>query len=137
MIVKCVETTKNKLPHWNPNSVQGTKQTYEFCDLELGKQYLVCGVLLLDHGPDYLLQDRDRPDYPIVAPTSFFEIFTSSKPLSWFAGHIRTRFGDTPAMGYLEWVSNSNHFDGLTDYQTDDIEIFEHRANEFWSQLEA
>jgi hypothetical protein len=130
MKVICIEVARNTLPSWHPKCVRNTNQEIPINRAVLGQEYLVCGILMRNYGPDYLLQDLGKPDWPLLAPAQFFKMSSPTQPEVWFAGHVATPAGDTPAMGYLEWVSRPLHFEGLVENNFEDIEIFEKRANE-------
>ena len=86
--------------------------------------------MLFDHGPRYLLQRDDDEEGPFFAPSSFFRLESRNPLTGWHGGHVLTRFGQTPVFGYMEFTTKPGHFEGLVDYNDEDIEIFVHRARE-------
>ena len=130
MIATCIENRKHKLPIRHGDYLPLDGREVVLHPLEVGQAYLVCGVMLFDHGPRYLLQRDDDEEGPFFAPSSFFRLESRDPLTGWHGGHVLTRFGQTPVFGYLEFATKPGHFEGLVEYKAEDIEIFVLRARE-------
>jgi hypothetical protein len=46
----------------------------------------------------------------------------------WYSGEVDTIYGPAPVIGYKEWATDQDHFEGILDYRPRDVDIFEERA---------
>ncbi len=87
------------------------------------KVYTVYGILLAQESLEYLIFD----DYemPMWYSADLFEVEDYSFSSNWyynFWGY--DKFGVTAVWGYYELVTMQEHFNGLSDQNEEDIEIF-------------
>tara|TARA_R110002073_G_scaffold87031_1_gene206661 strand:+ start:164 stop:586 length:423 start_codon:yes stop_codon:yes gene_type:complete len=130
LIATCIENRKHKLPTGHFDYFPLDERELTFGQLEIGQVFFVCGVMLLDGGPRYLLQWHGDEEGPIFAPSNFFRLQSPNPVTGWYGGHVRTNFGQTPVLGYLEFATKSGHFEGLVEYKDQDIDIFVQRTRE-------
>lgn len=136
MIVTCIEAQRCKLPTWHYAYIEQQGPEFAYSFLEIGKRYLICGIILFAEGASYLIQAADEPDAAFEAPWQMFSIRISPTPTTWFIGERETAFGKVPIIGYEELVSDPKHMDGILENNQKHIEIFIQRANELRSQME-
>jgi|APAga8741244001_1050109.scaffolds.fasta_scaffold02488_2 hypothetical protein len=132
MIVKCIS---NEGYMFSPKSVReghDLKTIYE--ELQVNKEYYVYGMILYEEGLKYLIYiESEMPAYPLWYPAELFEVVDDSLPSDWnykYNGVIDDAVA--AVWGYKELVSSESHFDGLSEQENKDIELFLRRKKEMY-----
>ncbi|MGE6896721.1 phosphoribosylaminoimidazole synthetase [Priestia flexa] len=132
MIVKCksLETYM-----FSPKSVrEGYDQKTKYEELEINKEYYVYGTIMYEEGLRYLLYvGLDFPAIPFWYPAELFEITDHKVPMNWLYKYNGVIDGAVSAVwGYEELVMSDQHFDGLSEQEDSDIELFLKRKKEMY-----
>jgi len=94
-------------------------------NLEIGKTYVVYGILMKSGVLSYLL-------YTSVAPRWFlatrFDIIDKLLPLKWYFRFNKEK--NIATWSYKEFVFDAEHHEGLVECKKEDIEIFMKRKEE-------
>lgn len=138
MLVKCINNVGGSLPeYYRTRCLPKVVQDYKW-SLELGKEYLACGVGTFSGCTLYLI----RPDgavYPDFLPAPLFQVVDGRLSQNW-------RFWATSQFceqlmeclfGYMELADGSNHLDDLMDGRRSALEIFNRRYWELERELRA
>jgi hypothetical protein len=94
---------------------------YEF--LELGKEYVVYGMILIRNNIEYYICDRMHTSFPICKPGFLFQIIDNKLSRSWFFGIIEGK-EKYPSWNFKEWIDEPYFQDKLTDGEEREVEIF-------------
>lgn len=91
-------------------------------DLTPERDYLVCGITILDGAVRYLLQDDSG--YPGFFPSGLFTVLRSPLPLDWEIAEYHLRGKTMLVIGYPELVSEYAHLRGILLGAPQAIRIF-------------
>lgn len=115
MKVKCIHNTGKILLDY-PRRPLGTSQETQYEELEIGKQYLVMGIIMTNGYLAYLIDDRGLIS---ACPAPLFEIIDNTIPYNWFFKSYspdNSNFVNIEAvLGYHELVFDDGHFEKLID----------------------
>jgi hypothetical protein len=109
---------------FSPRKVrEGYNQKTTYNGIEVNRDYNVYGILFYEDGLRYLLFD----DYetPYWYPAELFEVIENKIPETWyykFYGYDEE--GISAIWGYDELVHSEKHFDGLSEQEPEEIELF-------------
>ena len=101
----------------------GYTSSSEF-DLEKGKEYVVYGIILNQRLLSYLIVGEGS--WPSWYPAELFSLTRKDLPENWYFAYLREDEGFVvnAIWGYEELVETENHFDGLSNMNKLDIELF-------------
>jgi hypothetical protein len=92
----------------------GASESTEYGELEIGKKYLVMGILVFETYHAYLI---DGNGFISACPCQLFEIIDGNIPVNWVFRTIDKNEGIYPflqaIMGYPELSSNKNAYEDL------------------------
>lgn len=99
-------------------------------DLEIGKEYVVCGICQWKGLLTYLIMGEGL--YPYWYPSELFSVTRHDMPPDWyFARFLDQNAFDLQAIwGYYELISVEEHFDELSNLEKKAITIFMARKKE-------
>lgn len=132
MIVKCVS---NKGYMFSLKYArEGHNQTTTYNDIKLNKKYYVYGIVLFEEEMRYLIyDDTDPAAYPYWYPADLFEICDHALPNNWYFSYDGIQDEGTSAIwGYKELVFSEKHFDGLSELELTEIELFLERKEDMY-----
>lgn len=117
---------------FSPEKVEeGVRLKTTYNEIEVGKIYNVCGIVLYENGLRYLLYD----DYDMAYwyPSELFEVIDKNVPKQWYFDF----YGDneeaiSAIWGYNELIFSKTHFDGLSEQNSEDIQILLTRKSEMY-----
>jgi hypothetical protein len=96
---------------------------YEF--LEIGRTYVVYGMII-DHGElKYYICDEVHSSFPISRPFSLFEIIDRNLSRCWIFGFVEG-IEKFPSWNFREWIEEPYFQDNITDYEEREVSIFKY-----------
>lgn len=135
MRIKCLYNTGEALMAYERKPL-GTNPQMQFGGLEVGREYLVMGMILTEGYLTYLIDD----DGLIMAsPGPLFEVVEQSIPAGWFFqafAHDYESFEYKEAIwGYHELVFDEAHYWQLLEQDDDAYRVYFRRKIEFENSL--
>lgn len=91
-------------------------------DLEIGKQYIVYGIVDFQHALHYLTIGES--DYPTWYPVELFTILDPVLPQRWFFTYVGEEDGVIAVWGYEELANYPSHYEELLERGDKAINIF-------------
>jgi hypothetical protein len=104
--------------------------------LEIGKEYLVCGVGMFAGGTAYLIQ-TEREACPDFLPAPLFQVLDGTISQHW-RFWASSEFHESYVqciLGYPELTDGSNHLDELVDGNRNAVQLFAQRLQEITAEL--
>ncbi|MDR1671658.1 MAG: hypothetical protein LBR57_03970 [Alistipes sp.] len=143
MTIRCVHNTGKVLRDYENKRLSkdtfgrfGTSWHTEF-GLEIGKDYLVMGVLYGEGTLDYLI---DEGGYISAYPYPLFEVVDNRLPSNWFFKSLKNTDNNYPYQeaicGYYELVHDDTHYEKLVNYEEDACRIYFRRKIELEKSIE-
>ncbi len=123
MKVKCIFNTGKALLDYERIPL-GTTDITQYGQLEIGKEYLVMGMIMTDGYLTYLVDD----DVINACPYQFFEITDSQLTPNWYFKALTKQDKNYPnqeaVWGYYELCFNDNHYAQLVDMEESAMRIY-------------
>jgi hypothetical protein len=93
-------------------------------DLAQGKEYVVYGIMLSKEVLSYLIVGEGL--FPHWYPAELFKVTRNDLPSDWYFTYLREDEGFVvnAIWGYEELVETEDHFDGLSNLNKPDLEVF-------------
>ena len=143
MKIRCIYNTGEGLRPYENKPLKkhefgkyGSTEYTEF-GLQIGKDYLVMGILFGKGTLDYLIDDGG---YISAYPCPLFEIIDNKLPLNWFFKSFKSTDKAYPqreaVLGYYELVFDDTHYDKLVDVEEKACRIYFKRKIELEKSLE-
>ena len=122
MKVRCIYSSyKDVVPPLDPNEYFYTS----VLDLVPGKEYSVYGLSVLKEDGKILYYIIDETGRPRSEISDLFEIVDSQLPIAdWHFGLGTEQHVVSLIFGYEEFVKDMNHFAGVLEQETEDLERF-------------
>ena len=112
MKIKCIYNTGEILMKSQRKPLYVSEKT-QYGELEIGREYLVMGILMNEGFMDYLI---DGDGIISSYPSKLFDIVDRELPVNWFFSNDINEFAFIEAVwGYYELTSDSKHFVGLIE----------------------
>lgn len=107
---------------------EGNETTTTFNGISLGKTYKVYGMILYQEGIYYLVYD----DFlmPNWYYSVLFKTVASDIPQGWYYKYFGQNESLSAIWGYDELVNDLKHYDGLSEQDQEEIEVFLKRKKE-------
>lgn len=107
------------------NAPSGVPNSFNF-GLELGKEYLIMGILLAEKQLWYLVDEKGKPSF---YPYQLFQVIDASISANWHFKLYSEDDGifpfDKEAMwGYAELCFDENHYEQLVDRVPEALELY-------------
>lgn len=113
MKVKCLSNKKTS------NYTQDSE--YEF--LDIGKEYTVYGMIIINCEVWYYICERKHNRFPLPRPSNLFEIIDNRLSRYWIYGIVEG-FKKYPVWMFPEWINETYFEDSLTDGEEREVAIF-------------
>lgn len=137
MKVRCIYNTGEALRIYENKALNkdefgrfGASGHTEF-GLDIGKEYLVMGMILGEGSLNYLIDDGG---YVSTYPYPLFEVIDNKLPSSWFFRTLKNTDVNYPFQesiwGYFELVFDDNHFGKLIEMEEETLRIYFKRKME-------
>lgn len=115
-------------------AIKGNEKKIMYDGVQKNKIYLVYGIILHEGSIKYLLFDEHK--MPNWYPAELFSLIDTKIPNDWnyqFFGYKDA--GVSAIWGYYELVFDDNHFDGLSEQDHNEYELFLKRKQEIDKQV--
>jgi hypothetical protein len=132
MKVKCIKTEGYTFGIRDVKN--GVNMTTNYNGVDLNNNYFVYGIIIYREGIRYLLHDKF--DMPNWYPAELFTVIENNIPNNWyykFNGY--TEYGITAIWGYHELVNNEEHYNGLCEQESNDVNLFLKRKMEMYNDI--
>lgn len=130
MKVKCIGNTGEAIIAYK-NRPQGIFKETSWGQLQVGKEYIVMGIILSKGYLKYLVDDYG---VTTACPQQLFELTDASLPMNWFFKSLDEKenmFVNVEAIwGYYELCFNTDHYEKLVDMDEDAQLIYYKRKME-------
>lgn len=115
MIVKCIHNTGAALTGYVRKPL-GTSEDSEYGELDIGKEYLVMGIIMKRGYLTYLIDDSGIIS---ACPNQLFEISNSNIPTDWHFKAFTKEYSDflnkEAVWGYHELVFDDSHYEKIIE----------------------
>jgi hypothetical protein len=142
MKIRCIHNTGEALRVYENKPLRkdelgrfGSTQYTEY-GLQIGKEYLVMGMIFGNGTLDYLIDDGG---YISTYPYPLFEVIENKLPPSWFFKSLKNTDENYPYQeaiwGYYELVFDDTHYEKLIDIEENACRIYFRRKIELEKEL--
>ncbi|GLB54007.1 hypothetical protein NBRC110019_30480 [Neptunitalea chrysea] len=135
MIVKCIHNTGAALTGYERKPL-GTSEHTQYGELDIGKEYLVMGMIMKRGYLTYLLDDSGIIS---ACPSQLFDISNSTIPVDWHFKAFTKEHSDylnkEAVWGYHELVFDDTHYEKLVEGEEEAERIYFKRKIELEKEL--
>lgn len=94
-------------------------------DLEIGREYIVYGVVFWDNSPWYYLCSEDDDEYPKPFASEFFDVSDDCLSVYWRLSSFEHGNGDVlSSLVFDEWARDPSFYERLVDSDQSASELF-------------
>ncbi len=133
MIIRCTDNIGAKLLEYGPLPF-GIFESSEYGELEIGREYMVMGMVIFDGLLRYITDDGELVG---AYPWQLFEILDHMLPVSWYFNSVDLRSSEFPnkeaIWGFYELVFEEKYFEELSELERNAIEVYFKRKKEIIS----
>lgn len=130
MIAKCIYNTGRALISYERKPL-GTSEQTQYGELEVGKEYLVMGMIMRNGYLTYLIDDSGIIS---ACPCQLFEVLDNIIPTNWYFKSFTKDFpnyiNQEAIWGYYELVFDDNHHEKLIEMNEEAHRIYFRRKIE-------
>ena len=130
MVVECLYNTGAILLHYDKKPLGVSAET-EYGELDIGKKYLVMGIIMKSGYLTYLIDDFGTIS---ACPSYLFRVIDNTIPTNWyFKNYTKEDFdyiNKEAIWGYYELVFDDNHYEKLIEYNEEAHRIYFRRKIE-------
>lgn len=122
--------TANNADSLSEKHFEGGYTSSSAFDLEVGKEYVVYGIILWKDLLSYLVMGEGM--FPHWYPSELFRVTRSELPQGWYFVRFNEDegFEVNAIWGYKELVDKEDHFDDLSNLEKSAIDIFVERKKQ-------
>jgi hypothetical protein len=122
MKIKCIENRVICLPE---EIIRNYSTSYSEFSILKGGEYIVYGMTVYLGYIWYYVCDEDYSYYPIWNPSPLFEVVDGRLSRYWTYSYKEGEYAVLrPRWAFLEWTSDPDYYDRLTDGEDREVEIF-------------